>query len=378
MTALHDRRLHIVSFDVPYPPDYGGAIDVFYKIKALKEAGAQIYLHCFAYGRQANRELEALCREVFYYPRITGLRGLSLTAPYIVHSRRNKLLLKRLMEIEAPILFEGVHTTHYLSDPGLKKRIKAVRTHNIESDYYEQLAIKEPTFTKRLYYKMESSLLGKYEHSLEDADCFFSLSSEDNKYFQNLYPQRNTSFIAPFHPYSRVMSFTGMGEYCLYHGNLSHPENKEAALYLLNKVFGQIDMEVIIAGREPGKEIFDACNSLSNCRLIANPSVHEMEQLIQDAHIHVLPTFQASGMKLKLLYALFCGRHVIANANMLHGTGLDNACIVANTTTQFVDSINDLRTTAFTANHVAQRATILAEGYDNNINAERILTYLQV
>ena len=33
--------LHVVAFNVPYPPDYGGIIDVFYKLKALSEQGAQ-------------------------------------------------------------------------------------------------------------------------------------------------------------------------------------------------------------------------------------------------------------------------------------------------------------------------------------------------
>ena len=46
-----NKHLHIVSFDVPYPPDYGGAIDVYYKLKALHEEGIKIYLHCFEYGR---------------------------------------------------------------------------------------------------------------------------------------------------------------------------------------------------------------------------------------------------------------------------------------------------------------------------------------
>ena len=34
-----DQHLHIISFDIPWPPNYGGVIDVFYKIKTLSEAG---------------------------------------------------------------------------------------------------------------------------------------------------------------------------------------------------------------------------------------------------------------------------------------------------------------------------------------------------
>ena len=47
-------RLHIVSFDIPWPPNYGGIIDVFYKIRALHGAGVQIHLHCFEYQRQQS------------------------------------------------------------------------------------------------------------------------------------------------------------------------------------------------------------------------------------------------------------------------------------------------------------------------------------
>ena len=31
------KEIHIITFDIPYPANYGGVIDVFYKIKALKE-----------------------------------------------------------------------------------------------------------------------------------------------------------------------------------------------------------------------------------------------------------------------------------------------------------------------------------------------------
>ena len=35
-------KLHIVSFDVPFPPNYGGVIDVYYKCKHLHQLGIEI------------------------------------------------------------------------------------------------------------------------------------------------------------------------------------------------------------------------------------------------------------------------------------------------------------------------------------------------
>ena len=37
-----NKKIHIVSFDIPYPPNYGGIIDVFYKIKTLFELGYEM------------------------------------------------------------------------------------------------------------------------------------------------------------------------------------------------------------------------------------------------------------------------------------------------------------------------------------------------
>ena len=51
--------LHVVSFQVPFPADYGGVIEVFYKLRALKQAGVDVILHCFCYkGRKEEKILE--------------------------------------------------------------------------------------------------------------------------------------------------------------------------------------------------------------------------------------------------------------------------------------------------------------------------------
>ena len=52
------KDIHIVSFNVPYPADYGGVIDVYYKLKALAALGIRVHLHCYQYGRAASPELD--------------------------------------------------------------------------------------------------------------------------------------------------------------------------------------------------------------------------------------------------------------------------------------------------------------------------------
>ena len=66
------KAVNIVSFNIPYPPNYGGVIDVFYKIKALSKEGYEVHLHTFVYDRTSSDELERLCKKVYYYKRNTG------------------------------------------------------------------------------------------------------------------------------------------------------------------------------------------------------------------------------------------------------------------------------------------------------------------
>lgn len=146
------HHLHIISFNVPFPPDYGGVMDVFYKIKALHDLDVKIHLHCFEYGRKEADALKLVCEEVYYYKREHSIIDFTSTTPYIVKTRKSDELLQRLSAEKYPILFEGLHTCYYLDRPELKDRVKAVRMHNVEWDYYRHLSKSESGMWRRFYF----------------------------------------------------------------------------------------------------------------------------------------------------------------------------------------------------------------------------------
>lgn len=371
-------KLHIVAFDIPDPPDYGGAIDVFYKVKNLAAKGIAIYLHCPEYGgRKHSKYLEEICEKVWYYPRKMGLSGISITSPFMVYSRRNQKLLENLRAVDAPIFFDGVSTSYYLSHASLKDRLKILRPQNIEQDYFKLLAKREKNLLKKSYYFVESILLKNYENKLHSAEAFFTVALHDHQFFKEIYPDAIHEYIPSFQPYDEVKSKTGKGDCCLYHGNLALAENEEAALYLLNEIIPKIDFPFIIAGRNPKEKIIRLAAKYEHCKLVINPSMEDMDDLIANAQIHVLPTFQNTGLKLKLLHALFNGRYVIVNNEMLHGTGLSSACIIANNSSEMIEKINALRNIDFDEKAIARRNNILQAHYNNRKNAERIVTFLQ-
>ncbi|MEI8114493.1 MAG: glycosyltransferase family 1 protein [Bacteroidia bacterium] len=366
-----ETAIQLVAFNIPYPPDYGGIIDIFYKIKALSECGITVYLHCFEYNRPQAIELEKYCTKIFYYQRKNGLRWQFATKPYIAVTRTNDQLLRNLSENNAPILFEGLHTCFYLDHSLLSTHLRLVRTHNIEHEYYLNLYQSERNIFKKLFFRMEACKLKSYEKILKNASHLLCISPNDNYYFDHKYG--HSHFVPAFHPFNEIKSKLGRGKYILFHGNLSVHENYQAAEFLIKNVFGKISQPVIIAGKNPGERLIQQISQLPNIQLISNPEIEQMEMLIQDSHICLIPTFQDTGLKLKLLASLFSGRFCIANTPMIHKTGLEHLCQLADSPKEMIRLIHELFDQDFTSGEIEKRRIILEDAFSNRHNALKVI-----
>lgn len=361
---------------MPYPPDYGGVIDVFFKIKALHQAGVKIHLHCFEYGRGRHDELNQYCEHVNYYQRETLSAGIPLRLPYIVSSRINPELLKNISKDNYPILLEGIHCTWYLYHGELGNRSVLLRLHNVEYEYYRQLAKSTRNFYKKIYFLLESILLKKYENRVARKTKLLVLNEKDKHTYQRMFSAKDVEFLPAFLPVKEVESRTGKGDYCLYHGNLSVPENEKAVLWLLKNVFNQLNVPFIIAGKKPTASLIKEIDKNNNVQLFENPSDGTMEELIKNAHVHPLPSFNTTGIKIKLLIALFKGRFVVTNAASLEGTRLEPLCDKAETPSAYKDKIEKLFKTSFTENDIIKRKDILNSLYDSEKNAHQLIKWL--
>lgn len=361
-----DYHLHVISFDVPYPANYGGVIDVFYRVKALFEAGVKVHLHCFEYGREHSEVLDR-CHEVKYYKRDTSFWKQFSREPYVVASRRSEALIKDLLKDRYPILCEGLHTTAVLGDSRLEGRRIFVRAHNVEHDYYRLLAESEPTLWKRWFYRMESRKLKRYEPILKKASGIFAITQQDADYFNHQYG--NTVLVPGFSALSKVCSETGRGDYVLYHGNLSVAENKKAAEWLVENVFSELDVPCVVAGLNPPDSLRKLCKRYPRVTLKANLGDAAMIDLIRNAQVNVMVTDQPTGLKLKLLNALYNGRFCLVNDDMVRGTALGQLCVVADTPEQFINEIKRLMNEDFTEDDIEDRDEALKELYQNDDNA---------
>ncbi len=364
-----EKHLHIISYTVPYPVNQGGVYDVFYKLKALHAQGVHIHLHCFDYGRGEQPALNQYCSSVHYYQRFTGHKGISTSLPYIVASRKNEELLQNLLKDQYPILMEGVHSTYPIMDDRFKNRGLFVRLHNVEYQYYQDLCQHAGSAFRKLYYKRESIMLKAYERKIASKGIFWGMTEADDEVYRKELGA-DIEHLPLYIPDNWVIEEKqGMGTYCLYHGDLSVDANEKAATWLLEKVFSKAQIPFVIAGQNPSRKLEELAHSMGHTCLVANPSEREMQDMIAKAQVNILPSYTNTGIKIKLVNAIFNGRHCLVNKSTVAHSGLEPTCHIAETADEFIAQTESLFATPFSKEATALRKDITSRLFNNERNA---------
>ncbi|MBO7460221.1 MAG: glycosyltransferase [Bacteroidales bacterium] len=374
MRNTSDNHIHIVSFDIPCPVNYGGVIDVFFKLKALVERGFKVHFHCFEYGRDHSERLEALCVETKYYKRDMSFWKAFSKIPYIVTSRISEDLIQDLLKDDYPIILEGLHSCGVLLDKRMKGRKIFVRSHNVEHEYYQYLAETEKNLRKRLFLKMESRKLRRFESIMAEATGILAISNKDYEYFKERFD--NVYLIPAYAGFDKVDVLEGQGDFVLYHGKLDVSENYNAAEYLVKEVFKGSGIKLKIAGMNPPRYLVKLIENERNIELIENPEDDVLQDLIRNAQINILVTAQATGLKLKLLNALFNGRYCVVNDKMVEGLDINDLCIVANTADEMKTVVSDLMTKPFVEEQVEIRKSRMDAFYNPSRATDKLVELL--
>ncbi|MEO7264716.1 MAG: glycosyltransferase [Ferruginibacter sp.] len=369
-----DKHLHIISFDVPYPADYGGVIDVYFKIKTLHEAGIKVHLHCYTKKEMEQPALGKICASVHYYPRKRN--AVSFLLPYIVVSRNDKQLWENIKGDDYPILMEGIHCSMLLYENKLLQRKTFLRLHNVEYNYYSQLAKNEKSFLKKTFFSWQRRLLKTFEKKIAKKSINLALSDKDARIYKNEFKAPHVIIIPAFVAWQKPEAIEGKGMFCLYHGNLAINENENAALWLIEEVFSQMDMPLVIAGKSPGKRLEEKVYKHNNICLVSNPTEAELQDLIKKAQVNVLPSMNNTGVKLKLLNALFAGRHALVNEAAVEGSGLESICHLASDAMSFQHQVKLLYFMEYSHEDMEKRCILLNKLYNNKENAAKLIALL--
>jgi hypothetical protein len=333
---LENNALHIVSFDVPFSPNYGGIIDVYNRAKALKEAGWEIHLHCFEYGRGRDFETSDCATKVYYYNRKISLLDFFSFLPFIVKSRADQALFHNLTQDNHPVLLEGQHTAFFANRLQKAGKKVAIRQHNVEWEYYRQLAQQERSLFKKWFFILESYKLKIHLYSLKNIPFVAITPADTNSFLSEGFDAHYLPPVISLDTSSVPHSTQYFG---LFHGKLSVQENQEAVMRLCAAhKKSPLPFPVKIAGINPSDSLRKKVQE-AGFELIANPSHEAMEALKNTAAIHFLFSAQVSGIKFKLLESLKTRALCIATPALVAGSDLAEFCSVWNEETQLSDFI---------------------------------------
>ncbi len=345
--SLHG--VHIVCEETPYPADCGDAIDTYEKIRALHDAGVSVHLHMKTCNGDSTRLCDC-CASVETYQ--------------TDHTKGKEDLVEKLIASPLPVLLENFYdcrVVEKLLDTG-KRVVIRVR----DEEGYMDREKKCGGGFRELWRKKQH-----VAHAVANGCIYACTFPQDAKFLSDELGVRHAPVLAPFVSWSACESRTGAGNFCLYHGDLSHPCNEKIALMLLEQVFSKCRYPFVIAGKNPSRRIAKLAEFYSHTCLVANPESKVITELVQKAHINIVPSLQP-GRIYKLLHSVFRGRHCIANNIALEGTGLDAACHVASDTEAIIRLVERLMTMPFEPGEIELREQLLFPTYDNRANAARL------
>lgn len=373
------RYLHIICPENPLPADNGRHIDIINRMMILKKAGISIHLHVFTQDDLAGSSLlNEYCEKLVTYPVKNKYHSSLPDLPLHISIYSNEDLIRSLTENDWPILMEGIPCASLLDSIKVANRKIIVRIYQDKNVTGKDDSWADTNIFSRVSFLSKKHQLKKYISQL-NGKCVFACSSlQESALLQSDYNLDEIMVLSLFPGWQEITGKEGVGNFCLYHGNLSIPENEEAALWLLEKVFTKIKVPLVIAGKSPSARVEKIAHLYQHTCLVADPSEKEMDDLVKKAHINVLPSFKKNhkGTCIKLLHALYEGRHCVVNNRMVEDTGLESACHIGETANAIASIISQLYHYPFAIEEIRLREKLLSGLYDNENNARQLIAYL--
>jgi hypothetical protein len=90
----------------------------------------------------------------------------------------------------------------------------------------------------------------------------------------------------------------------------------------------------------------------------------------------LLVTKQATGIKLKLLAALYNGRFCLVNKEMVIDTGLEAYCNIGDSSTMLLEKANELMNQSFTPEMLVKRKELENSIFSNSYNVNQLISLL--
>ncbi len=318
------RSLNVISGQIPNPNSLGDAQQTFWLLEALFAAGIDVHLYTFseqgsnvdaAIVGAPDAQLSKICSSVTTYPINQGHRNFSFSAPYATAKYQNDQLENDLASNNYPILIEGMGPSGLALSKALASRKIWVRLLTYAPAYFRYLQERSMAPLKKLFYQREAVLSKRILKKINQRVSWIVTSSADKHTLDDLFLGGNIHILAPFTSSSNsITSKTGLGNYCLFQGNLSDAATHKTARWLLTHVFHNLKVPFVITGNDPAPSLTALAHLQPHTCIVANPSSSERQDMIEKAQIIIQPSFIKLGADEALLDGIKKGRHCLTNS----------------------------------------------------------------
>lgn len=322
-------KILVVSGFFPYPPVFGGAIDVWERIKGLNMLGCTVDLLVTDKLNPTQQQLEILkqhIRHFFFARRKNRIGQMFGNLPLQLLSRKNLSAVEINQNYDLVILESEFCWPVTLNKSITYKNI-AVRVHNIESHYFKMLGKSSDSLKEKIYYKIEAFKIRKLSALVfSKADRLWFISKDDldsvnlpGKSLFMPYPI-NETFVKPDFKEGNNVVFMGS---LFMQNNLFGLDwyLKNVHPYLI-KAVENYHFYIIGSLKEDNPEIQIKYGQLSHVSLVINTPC--LKSFYNKAKVFINPMLHGSGVKVKSVNALVNGVPLVSTEVGVEGIGLTN------------------------------------------------------
>ncbi|MBP1838711.1 glycosyltransferase [Formosa algae] len=347
------KSVLVVSAFFPYPTLFGGAYDIWEKIKGLHRLGLEVHLLFTAKTKPKEVdvfEVEKYVSKLYFVQRKNRIIDLFSQKPLQIMSRKGleSIIINRDFDF---ILLESEYVSLVLKNKTFNAKKYILRVHNDESKYFNELSKSTSKIFKKAYYFSEEIKFKRLRSSLYNKiDRLWFISLDE---LERLGQRKNNAIHLPPPINQKFVNRDLKGRQVLFVGSLYMDNNLEAILWYLKNVHDFVaneflDYKLIICGStgDKGEEYFRALFSKYE-RIDLQLNIKDLEVIYNFSSVFINPMRHGTGVKLKSINAIVNGLPVISTTIGSEGVGLINKEMFfeANTPEEFkINTINLLKT----------------------------------
>ena len=430
-------KLLVIGNRVPWPLHDGGAIATYGMLRSLAENGAEV--HFFTFNTKKHFAENAIIEKYFGFCKVhlvsldasikplKALWNLLFGGSYHMERYDNldaavelydliqssnydcvmaeglysmPIALRVMKQLSVKADGLGSNEIHENSNESVqKKSIKWVyRSHNLEYQIWERLAISEQQPLKRWYFALQSKRLKRYEIDAwcqmdaivpiveTDSTVIQATVSEiqKNNQLNSGYSVLNQPQIHVYQPGIAIESpfaFVHRPLSIFHIGSMEWQANEQGVMWFLKKVWP------LVLSAQPNVKFHLAGKGLSKTDprffqtgIVNHGEVDDAEVFMQSHGIMIVPIQAGSGIRIKSLEAMALGVPVVSTSIGAQGLTVESGTqmIIADDPEGFADGIIQLLLNPAASQEMTQQARVYVEQHHNlKRNTAELIAFLQ-